>query len=751
MQTTGLQFDPNYSRTATTYSSPAIQRYEFQGQQIAPINQVSLQSQLVSFGPQVTYSQIASPAVLLNHQQHQSPYHQQHEQLINKPMTMSATLTTSSGNEMPGYPRVNSVPPRSLNCSGYPGLSEYGGNPSNTTSPMAQTNTSSSLTTQMHPPLTHSPSSQPSRPGSSNQMYQQQSPSHFSSPTSQAQSPSLNGNSYQSDGQQDWNQNSWNGSSSQSSDIFNQSDRINLNTRLKTMILHKSDKDQQQQQPGNHFLSHSHQHLSEQQQQLNSSALNNNNNNAKSNSNETKQLSSEGAGDVGGFDRSPVMKQDKDEIKSKDFFEQKQQLMEKNSDPGGAGGGTETKQSNFSNESGEREPSQPSTPTEKSDERQSYSYHSAHEYQQHKNMVNNIKKEASDTDTPPPPGGNVKFEGYEKNYQNFIRYADFCDAQQPQSYDSPHQKPATPYQQDYMQSQGYYNNYPYQNYGPHGQNYAQQHSAQSYQQFMSQQHSSLTNFEQQIPLHTYPIPKHIGDVNRSHEPIFSPTSIKTEPNLQPYPTFGDGAHDKDEHYRGTASDDSPAGLVQAKEEAKDMDGLSRPHSNQSLYHQIEKDKPEEGEQTKASTPKPPSSSGGGSSRSKKQAQKDIYNERNNKPEVPDCDCFSSEKKPPEPGSYYTHLGKHTRASARMFEVVKIHDFLSLPPPRAGCAATLEELRKEIETRTGFSGKQLRIEKVLYTGKEGKSSQGCPIAKWVIRRVDAEEKALFVVKRRQGHR
>jgi methylcytosine dioxygenase TET2/3 len=77
--------------------------------------------------------------------------------------------------------------------------------------------------------------------------------------------------------------------------------------------------------------------------------------------------------------------------------------------------------------------------------------------------------------------------------------------------------------------------------------------------------------------------------------------------------------------------------------------------------------------------------------------------------------------------------------------------LSFFPLKTGCASTLEELRKEIEQRAGLSGKQLRIEKVLYTGKEGKSSQGCPIAKWVIRRVDQEEKALFIVKRRQGHR
>ncbi|KAL4710500.1 hypothetical protein ACJJTC_008902 [Scirpophaga incertulas] len=97
---------------------------------------------------------------------------------------------------------------------------------------------------------------------------------------------------------------------------------------------------------------------------------------------------------------------------------------------------------------------------------------------------------------------------------------------------------------------------------------------------------------------------------------------------------------------------------------------------------------------------------------------------NSRTEVPDCNCFPPDKNPPEPGSYYTHLG---------------------------AAATLAELRKDLETRTGLSEKELRIEKICYTGKEGKSAQGCPIAKWVIRRSSYAEKVLVVVKCRAGHR
>jgi len=68
----------------------------------------------------------------------------------------------------------------------------------------------------------------------------------------------------------------------------------------------------------------------------------------------------------------------------------------------------------------------------------------------------------------------------------------------------------------------------------------------------------------------------------------------------------------------------------------------------------------------------------------------------------------------------------------------------------GFARTEEDLRHVFLNRLQVPTSSLRMEKVRFTGKEGVTSEGCPIAKWVIRRTNNAEKYLVIAKERYGH-
>ncbi|XP_059614270.1 methylcytosine dioxygenase TET isoform X2 [Phlebotomus argentipes] len=693
---TGIGFDPSYGRT---YATP-VQRYEFQANQIAPINQVSLQS--VSFAPSVTYAgQVsAGPSPVL---------------LASPHPTQNTVAKDVSGNELPGYPRVNSVPPRSLNCNGYSG--DFSGSTSGAQSSQAgQMHFSQQGSSSMHPPqVPQSPNrgAQMQMPHNSPSGAVPQSPNHHlgysqhpgMSPAMQQSPNQSNGNSMSTMSPQ---HSEWGWSSPANppgSDMFNQSDRVNLNTRLKTMILSKGDAKEGGQMPQGgssaganggqssqtgHFLSYSH-HLRDGV--------------SLTDDNRCPPAEPVGGGGETGW-KAPKVEdfQRQDALLAAPFgpHSAEKSLGDPAEDalkmPKVASRKKEEKTRKDFNYPNYGDLSYTNTFYPPSFDGTHGAFHQPGASARIKEKPPSIKQEP--TETLQNPAAQVKLEGYERNYQNFIKYADYCDQKQPvQEFPS--------YTQPYYSSDPLFPTPTYPNYPTYTPQNTTDFSVAGFSGPPGESAKSelpcQTNFEKEIPAHTYHIP------TRTHldaHPHCSPENVDMK-KLAGYPFLGEG---------GPAAIKDPSGFsccrkgstaVPTSEHLKDGSCVGLQTKDEIILEGEEKEE-EAPPVVKEEEPPPPVD----------------RTEKNTKPEVPDCDCFPSDKTPPEPGSYYTHLG---------------------------AAATLSDLRSDMEARIGVSGRQLRIEKIIYTGKEGKTSQGCPLAKWIIRRADPEEKILCVVKRRQGHR
>lgn len=68
----------------------------------------------------------------------------------------------------------------------------------------------------------------------------------------------------------------------------------------------------------------------------------------------------------------------------------------------------------------------------------------------------------------------------------------------------------------------------------------------------------------------------------------------------------------------------------------------------------------------------------------------------------------------------------------------------------GSGRTLDELKTSLKAKFDVSDSAIRLHLARYTATEGKNGDGCPLARWVLRRKGPEEKYLVIAKKCDGH-
>lgn len=177
------------------------------------------------------------------------------------------------------------------------------------------------------------------------------------------------------------------------------------------------------------------------------------------------------------------------------------------------------------------------------------------------------------------------------------------------------------------------------------------------------------NYEKEIPAHAYPIPPNRYSMMQAADKAAELHASEDVDKITGYPFLGEGGPAAIKNIIGFSCCRQGGTRVPTIEHLKDGSCMGL-QTKDEILDDDEEETDENGEPKAPGSKKKNASDDGTSEESmsapaevvvKRETINPMYDttdrlEKGNKAEIPECDCFSSDKNPPEPGSYYTHLG-----------------------------------------------------------------------------------------------